>query len=408
VYTGLTSLYDDDEVCLYIDCQLIKKVQSINTPSFITNNYDAYSVKVINLFHKFLDGNLSAYDTLTKINDITKIYYFSITSNLFSLVIFISFMIAFFLILFSTVIICIPKFKPYFKFLSKDLWIIYIIGSLSLICSEVSKFGRMTLFKCHLCQAMLTVGYTMIMIPLLYKLIINFPQVNKYSEWIKCRKNFFIYTIIFIEILLNILLFISPFTLKNIYNENSRNFSKCKLIETFGRFILWCQVSTKVIIYLCIIFLLFLEWNIKETSNDIRAFTINMGLDGVLLLLFLILSFISINSYVIYYSLHTCVILLFIITNHTYIFIIRIWFYASNKEKTMEDKLVDKLFNNNNNSQVVDVLKTFEIDDPEHDNKTSKSLNKLPVFKSKILSYHFATDNTSTTTINNINNSHYD
>lgn len=316
-------------------------------------------------------------------------------SSIVTLIIFISFMITFCLIILSMIILLIPKYKKYFTFFSRDLWMIYIIGSLFVICSEVSKFGRMTLFKCYLFHYMITLGYTMTLLPLLYKLIINFPQINKYSKWIKKNKLIFISFIIFIETLLNLLLFISPFKLKDIIVENNKNFSKCKLDETFGKIILSFQIFTKIILYISINILIFLEWNIKETYTDIRAFTINMGLDGILLALFLIISFININNYVIYYSLHTCIILFFVITNHTYIFIIRIWFDNSNKEKTVEDKLVDKLFNNNNNvnkdnSLVLDVINSSIVDNTENKIERSNSSKSKTKYKSRILSYHFA------------------
>ncbi|ORX80889.1 hypothetical protein BCR32DRAFT_280131 [Anaeromyces robustus] len=43
LFSGLTSLYDDEEICSLIDCNFSKEIQGIQRPYNITNNYENYS-----------------------------------------------------------------------------------------------------------------------------------------------------------------------------------------------------------------------------------------------------------------------------------------------------------------------------------------------------------------------------
>ncbi|OUM68269.1 hypothetical protein PIROE2DRAFT_4009, partial [Piromyces sp. E2] len=284
VFSGIGNLYNDYEICSHINCKLAKEIQSIERPVTKYDNYDKYSTKVSKIFYEFIHNGKSAEETVNDIKDITEIYFYSMRSTTF------------------------------------NLWILYIIGSLVMITSEVTKFGELNNFKCQSSRVMMTSGYTMVFIPMLYKLIVIFPQINKYSTW---------------------------------------------------------------------------------TYNDIRALTVVMSMDGVLLVLFFLIHFASINDYITFYSIHTCIILLFSIINHAYIFIIRIWFESTKKEKSIQDKLENKLFdlnnNNNNNNLMSDILNTNMMDRFENEETSSNDniKNRSFIYKSKILSIHFATKSDS-------------
>jgi len=76
--SGIKSLYDDEDVCKIVNCELIKNIQFIARPSSLTNNYNEYSTTFRNYLYEFLYGDKNAEEVLNKINDITKIYKISI------------------------------------------------------------------------------------------------------------------------------------------------------------------------------------------------------------------------------------------------------------------------------------------------------------------------------------------
>ncbi|OUM66701.1 hypothetical protein PIROE2DRAFT_6016 [Piromyces sp. E2] len=80
-FSGLFKLYDDPEICSYTDCELIKTIQGIERPSSVIDNYEYYSNKYTDLIAEFLFNNKSINEVLSEIEDITKIYDFSITSS---------------------------------------------------------------------------------------------------------------------------------------------------------------------------------------------------------------------------------------------------------------------------------------------------------------------------------------
>eukprot|EP00833_Pecoramyces_ruminatium_P000439 jgi/Orpsp1_1/1174471/evm.model.c7180000050246.1 len=78
LYTGLTELYDDSDVCSQIDCEMVKEAQSIHSKMKYVDDLETYGIKVSNIFNEFLFGDRSAEDVLTEIDDITRIYYISL------------------------------------------------------------------------------------------------------------------------------------------------------------------------------------------------------------------------------------------------------------------------------------------------------------------------------------------
>ncbi|OUM68814.1 hypothetical protein PIROE2DRAFT_3333, partial [Piromyces sp. E2] len=203
LFTGLMELYDDEEVCSIVNCNVAKNIQGINRKNYEISTYEEYSNKVENLIYEFLSRKKTAKDVLTEIDDITRIYFFTIKSSPISLIIFIILTMALSIILLSNIELFIPKLRPNFKFLSTDLWIIYSIGNCFIIISEMANYGNRTIFKCHIVQYFQFMGYIL---------------------------NLFIIGTILIETIINLLYFLSPLTIKYVINENSENFSKCILL----------------------------------------------------------------------------------------------------------------------------------------------------------------------------------
>jgi len=230
-FSGISSLYDDKEVCSIFDCKIIKETQWYIRPSVIRNEYDSYKAKIVNNFNEFLYNNKSAEEVLTNIIDIFKPKYFSIYSSNIALIYFIALIIALYFVFSTNIALFIPKCKKYFKFFTLNNWIIYSLGSLLIILSSFFYYGEVKVYKCYLNFAMLTIGITMNYSPILCKLISNFPMENKYSIWV-IKNNFYCILLInIIQIILNSLLYSQPpFEVVNKklnINDNIYSYDKC-------------------------------------------------------------------------------------------------------------------------------------------------------------------------------------
>ncbi|OUM61738.1 hypothetical protein PIROE2DRAFT_12195, partial [Piromyces sp. E2] len=79
--SAISEIYNDDEICIHVDCEFFKSIQPIARPTNKINDYTKYSENFRNYIYEFLYGNITSYEVLKKINDITKIYYISINSE---------------------------------------------------------------------------------------------------------------------------------------------------------------------------------------------------------------------------------------------------------------------------------------------------------------------------------------
>jgi len=395
LYSGISSLYDDEEACKMIDCNFIKEVQTVIRPINEVEDYGMYSSKFLSLLYEGIYEEKDPKMVLNKINDIRKIYYFSITTEKISLTIFVLLILTMCLITSSVLVLFIPKFKSYFTFLSTDMWILYTIGTLISISSQIIYFSELSNLKCTLIMIMITTGFSMIFLPILCRLIINFPQENKYSSWIKRKKSLFILMVLTTEAILSLLYLISPVKVEKI--TGNKNYCKCEVEKNLSLVITLFLISIQFLIFISISFLIFLEWNIEETFKDVRALTTVMNMDVVLFALFFIIHFISFNNYLVFYSIHILIILIFTFTNHFYMFILRIIMQSSLWEKPESEKMANKFFNANNHD-FKDVLAS-SIDKSTINDKNSIPMNKT--YKSKIMNYHFAKSSQS------ISNSEY-
>ncbi|ORX42187.1 periplasmic binding protein-like II [Piromyces finnis] len=338
-FSALTKLYDDEEVCSYTDCELMKSIQGIERPSSKIDNYEDYSSKYTNLINDFLYNNKPLKEALTEIDDILKIYHFSQKTSTIALILFIIIQIIFCCVILMTALLFIPKFKKYFRFLSNDLWIMYVLGVILVISSVFPFFGALTSLKCFFNHIILSTGLNFILTPILYQLLINFPKINVYSEWLKKNKYLFIGLIEFINILIGSLLLLSPYKIKEIIIEEGKNYEKCQLDNKYGTVILIIQIGILIIKFLSINTLIYLEWNLAVIAHELKIIVIMMGMDCILIALYCIYKLLNITNYITYYTLYIGIIVLFFLTNHTYLFIIRI--ILSNKDG--DDEMVMKI-----------------------------------------------------------------
>jgi len=349
--SGIYSIYDDDdeeeedenEICDIVDCELIRKLQPIGRPTSKVINYDHYSNAFRNYFYEFLYGNSTASDSLQKIYDITKIHYISlydkeqlketsIGRSIFVLLITII------VILLSLYIFpFIKRSKYYFNFLSKDLWMITIIGSIIIIFSAFTEIGPKKDYKCQLKAIFVIVGLTLVFSPILYKLIINFPEENDISNWIERHKYHFLIITLIPDILFYCLFTLNSFTIEEKIIDNGKYFEKCSLTNKLVIFSLTVLLIIKFIVMIIMLALIYIEWNIEATFDDVHLLSIHILVDFIYIFIIFVVSFINFKNYIHYFIVNVVVIVVFSLINYMFLFGMRIvWILMRKKYNHIE------------------------------------------------------------------------
>ena len=385
-FSGINSLYDDKEVCKVFDCILAKNIQPITRPSSLTNDYDEYSKTFINYFHEFLYGNKTAIEVLKKINDITNIYDVKInpSNSLNGFIIFIITSMIIVLMLLSLIFLFIDKYKKYFNIFSIDLWILIFIGfviSLSFIFME---YGKANILKCHFRYIFLSLGFTFIFCPILYKLIINFPYQNKNNiifKWINKTKNKYIFLFLFslYDIILNLLLIIPSFEIKDHTIKYGKNFQTCENENPFGITLFILFIVEKVFILIAIFILIFMEWNIYTSLLDIRLITTCMYITTLILIGCTIYNFIKAKDYNSHFIIPSLIDILYILSNYFFIYGIRLFLLKSENGK---ENRITSFLKSTNGSKIKNFTNSML-----YDTNTNSESKKAII--SYILSYHY-------------------
>eukprot|EP00833_Pecoramyces_ruminatium_P011474 jgi/Orpsp1_1/1185506/evm.model.c7180000094118.1 len=167
IYSPILELYNDTEVCSIMDCNMMNEIQFYIRPSSTMKNYGIFSEKVLKYLQTYIDGKISTKEVLKDIDDINRIYYFTIQSTIGSIM-FIIILFIVFIVLLSSCILFIPKYEKYFKFMNLKLWILYAFGSLLTALSNFEFFNMKTAKKCVIHYVLLEFGNSLILIPIFY------------------------------------------------------------------------------------------------------------------------------------------------------------------------------------------------------------------------------------------------
>jgi len=392
--SGIPSLYDDEEVCSKVDCELYKSVQPAVRPTIENENYDDFSLELKSHIYEYLFGNKTVMEVLKKAEDLTKIYSISVNTQDTSLGL-IFFIISTFiicLVIFSTIFIFVPKFKPFYKFLPNDFWIISMIGLIMILCINFTEYGEITVIKCHLRIFLLSIGFSLNMIPVLYKLIISFPDDNKVTIWVQKHRYIFLLMFILIDVIMNLLFFVKPYTISKIRVVNGQNFQFCKLDSLYGKFVEIIFIVLKFLVFFILLSLMFLEWNMKNIYYDIRFFISAVYIDALDFILFIMMNTLEINNYKSYFILREIVFIIYAITTCIFLFGYRI-IYCIFIKKFNNDNDINSMSNSirksktgNSSSKLSNVTSTSKSSGEINSSKRNSSGSKLSL---KVLDYHY-------------------
>jgi len=391
-------MYDDDEICEVVDCELYKSVQLVARPTAISDNYDFYSEKYRTYMFEYLYGNNTIENVLNEIEDITKIYNVSLNTkdNSVGLLYFILLVTLFAIIILSSVFLFIPNFKPYFEFIPTDFWIISNIGLLVMVSIAFTEYGDITNFKCQLRLIMLSLGISLNLIPILYRLVINFPEENKISEWVKENRYIFLFVFILIDIINLSIISIHPYeSISNIYeDEEVKNFKICVLTSKFSLSMKYLFLLFKFLIFLVFLLLAFLEWNIKKFFYDIKFITTVIYINILSLLLLLLINVIDIYNYIFHFVIRVTVYLFFSLSNFVFLYLYRIVFFYI-KKNTEDDDFDEKTVRPVN-------LKTGTSNGINVETITTDGKSSISGLYKKMLDYHNRTTISASTNVLNI------
>ena len=354
--SAINEFWYDKEVCKNDEiCDIFKNVQFTVEPKFIQKEPDDYKKKYQEYIYQFLYENKTINETLKQINDLKKIYYVSLnTENSYvGLICFIYFSVISILMLLSLIFIIGDTFHPFFNFLTNDFWIITILGSIMILWVPITIYGPVTTLKCHLKVFLLSIGYTFSVCPSLFKLIVHFPKKNKISPWINNNKYPFLLFNILIDILVNSVSIINPYTSQPVLIEDGESFEVCKFN---GEYSIIIVMIYKLVIIFSILFLVFAEWNHSPNKYNLRFIVSTIYIDILSLILIYVFHFIKINNYILYFILQTVITSIISITNHLLLYVNRIFLKIFKNEELVIEKI-----STNNFKFVVNVSATAEI-----------------------------------------------
>jgi len=397
MYSAMTELYDDEEVCNILECDVVKGAYpfSMKNNDVDLHGNDIYSKKYEKLLLQCLYEDKSIPETLKKIEDITKIYKFSLKTDDSNagLIMFIIFIICFVFLVLSIAFIFIKKFETKFKFLTRDLWIVTILGSLILMSSVITLYEDVTNAKCHLRVTLINVGFVLSVCPFLHRLITNFPARNKISLWFENNKYLFIIVVMVITMSLNGIFAISSYHPEVLHTSDERNYQKCYMNSMFGNVMYYIIQACNILIILISLFLIYMEWNLKETSLDVNLLATTLFMDTLSIIFLNIIYGIKFKDDVLYSASLAANILFFSVSHHLTIYSIRILpIFSKNKEDSRS--ILKVSFNSEtkkNHDLSTSVVNSVSIKNSEYNSSTdstSTSSSKMKMFTQAITSYH--------------------
>jgi len=323
----MTRLYYDEEVCSVFECDVFT-----NSKPFVTLNIKnteigedkfIYLEKVrINVFD-YVYGKITLNKAMKNILDITKIYDFSLNTDdsSWGVILFVLYFVLLGIMLISVAVISFITRKKSKCFLSYDFWILSILGTIVMMSSMVSLYGTLNPFKCQLRISLASIGLSMTLFPIINKLIVNFPTHNNVSLWFDRVINKYIFFIssVLVVGLANVLLFAGQYSVKTIMVNNGQNFQTCIMNSRFGNFVLALIAILMICILLTIAFLVFVEWNYKETLVEIKVIATLLFDDAFAIIMLFIYGAFNFKSYLIYAVLFGAMALFFSFSSFVFI-----------------------------------------------------------------------------------------
>jgi len=386
-YSAITSLYDEKEVCEILNCSLFKQIQPIVLSSIINNNYIEYSEKVYQYFYEYMfENETSAKKTLKRIVDINKIYTITLDTQDTSigLIFFITIIVITFIIIMSFFIFLINSILDYFDFIPIDFWILIVVGTLMVLVVGILNIGKVTAMKCYFKQMILSLGYLLNVIPILYKFITEYLYKSKFALWMNSHfshRYLFLLGCISVNLIFSFCKFFFPYDIETLIINDGQNFQICKMNSIYGKIFVFLNY-----IYIFIVILICFLLIIKERKVEKHHFIIGnlfpiIYLDSFFLIIYYIISLLHIYQFFQYFILHESILILFAISNYSVLLYVTNIIIKNNNEYKHKQKttinLVKLKFETNY------VVTTADLDDSNNSFNTEFTDSHINTFSNK-------------------------
>jgi len=373
----MNNIYEDQDLCQNIDCELFKSLQLVERPTHLPIEYNTYSFKLRTYLFEFLYNNAPIKDMLQKIEDIAAIKTIEYTSSIGKIVTILSLTIIL-IILSSYGLIFYKNNNFYLRMCDKSSWFISLLGLCIILCYNFTLMGDITELKCNLSILTPLIGISLFVYPILTYEFINFPESNKYSEFVKNHQFLVNIVLVTIDVIYSgLILCISPYQIETIYVNNGDNYDTCSFKEK-GYIVLYIIIYIfKGFLLLSIAFLTFIEYNTRMIQKEIKTTSLILFFNTFSLILLIVSNFIDSNKIIVKFLIKIAMMSLTVIGNYIITLWIRMIF---EKMKSNDDKYGVKIVERGNEDR-----KTFQLN---NNNNILKS-NIL----TKILNYHYNDNN---------------
>jgi len=379
IISAISSIYEDDEFCAILgDCELYRDPQPIVKPVDVAKDFNQYATTFTNYFYEYLYGDKDISTALKSMGDLTKIYKVDIDTKETSigLITVIVFSITMAIMLSSLLLLIPEKNEKLFIFLPKSFWCLVIFGILCISSVAFTKLGDVTSIKCHMNNILFSIGYVFIYTPILFRLLIAFPEENKISKWINDNKYIFISIIIFINLVLNGFTLIKDYGVENIILNEGENFQKCDMDKKYSLVTKIIVITYNVALLLLILVLMFVEWNLKHSVKDLRFIMSSIYMNIITFGILSIFNYFNIRNYKLYFGLYVILVYILSLVNYITLYGIRI--------------LLPKLINKDD----IDILKfRYSETDKKSGNQYSMSCDPTSIMSSATTTSRIATRN---------------
>jgi len=348
LFSPINELYDE-ESCKKIDCEVAIGSRpysfSLDEPDFLDKKF--YSNKIKEYAFSYIYGDTDLEEAVKKMVDLKKIYKVSLgtsDSNM-GLIIFITTIAI--LCLMSLVLMIhmvITKCKNNSRFFTNDLWILSLLGTAIMICANFTIFGNVTSSICYLRMIIFNIGFYLNVAPILAQLIANFPVNTKYTVWFYPHKNkyTFISIVMMAELFLLGLSMVKSYTISNVIIVGGENYQICEMNHTWGKTITNAIEIIQIVIQLVLLFFQFIEWNLIETTFEVRILFSLSVLDILCFFIYQVVKRIQFNNYV-YTNLVLFIMFTIIsVTNFVFVYLLKIKVLIKGKANSM-DSIIDEI-----------------------------------------------------------------
>ncbi|ORX42464.1 periplasmic binding protein-like II [Piromyces finnis] len=310
--TAIHALYKEPEVCKKIDCEFFSSMQGIVRPSSEAIDYKKYKDKIYELVFNYIyeRNNKSAKEVLIELDNIRKIHYIEYLSVAGILILGFTFLTAV-LIFSSYIYVSIKRFRNQFVFLPFNYWCIIILGIFIMSCYCLTGIQKLNNYNCLIRPILLSIGFSMIYIPILLKMISIFPSKNNLSKYVKDHFGFVFMIFIIIDIGMNIAWYLlDPLLVSNVIVEGGRNFQTCTSSGKIGNIIQYALYIIKIIIIIVMCVLVFAEWNLAAFRSDIRSVAITLYTNLLIIGMFIIIGKINIDNLYLHFGIKAGLVLI--------------------------------------------------------------------------------------------------